>query len=146
MSDFERPLNERGLKDAPEMARRLTARGVKPDLVVSSTANRALTTARIFADVLGYPAGDILEMHELYAADAETVFDIVQRLAPGAETVLLFGHNPTVTDFVNRAAGVRIDHMPTCATAAVALPGTWQDAEPGSGSLALFDYPKNTAR
>ena len=143
LDDFERPLNDRGRSDAPEMARRMKAKGIKPDLIISSTAERAQTTARIFADELGYPSESILLKPDLYETDIDTVFDVVQQIDTHASHVLIFGHNPTFTYFVNDLASARIDNIPTCGIAAIALNGAWQDAGEDSGNLVWFDYPKN---
>lgn len=143
LDDFDRPLNDRGLSDAPEMAGRMKAKGIQPDLIISSTAERAQTTARIFANVLDYPAESILLKPDLYETDIDTVFDVVQQIDCDASHVLIFGHNPTFTYFVNDLASARIDNIPTCGIAAVALKGTWQEAEEDCGSLVWFDYPKN---
>ena len=141
--DFDRPLNERGKADAPEMAKRMKSKGIKPDLIISSTAKRALKTAHIFAEVLGYPTDAIQLRRNLYEADVDTVFDVVREIAPETGRVLIFGHNPTFTGFVNELAGVRIDNIPTCGIAAVTLAKPWNETGEHTGRLDWFDYPKN---
>ena len=143
LDDFERPLNERGQKDAPEMAQRLKKKGVKPDLIISSTALRAYRTAQIFAEALDYAYDRIALKPDLYETDIETVFEVVRGIDPQAETVLIFGHNPTLTYFVNDLAATRIDNIPTAGIAAVALDGCWSEAKENGGKLVWFDYPKN---
>jgi phosphohistidine phosphatase len=143
LDDFDRPLNDRGQSDAPEMARRMKAKGIQPDLIITSTAERARKTAGIFADVLGYPSEAIVLKPDLYETDIDTVFDVVHQIDPQASHVFIFGHNPTFTYFVNDLASARIDNIPTCGIAAIALNGDWQEAEEDSGSLVWFDYPKN---
>lgn len=143
LDDFDRPLNDRGRSDAPEMAERLKAKGIHPDLIITSTAERAQTTARIFADVLGYPAESILLKPDLYETDVDTVFDVVHQIDPQASHVLIFGHNPTFTYFVNHLASARIDNIPTCGIAAIALDKEWREAKRSGGHMVWFDYPKN---
>jgi len=141
--DFDRELNERGRKDAPEMADRLKRKGVMPSLIVSSTALRAKRTALAFAQILGYDADGILWKDELYEADVHTIYDVVRKIGEPYETVLMFGHNPTWTYFVNGLAEVRIDNIPTCGVAGISLNGAWENVKEGSGELVLFDFPKN---
>ena len=141
--DFDRKLNERGQKDAPEMAERLKQQSMMPDLIVSSTAVRAKRTALIFAQVLGYHANSILWKDTLYEADIDTVYDVVRKIGESYNTVLMFGHNPTWTYFVNGLAEVRIDNIPTCGAAGISINGAWKDVKEGSGELVSFDFPKN---
>ncbi|RYF92424.1 MAG: histidine phosphatase family protein [Chitinophagaceae bacterium] len=113
--DFERPLNDRGKKDAPMMAERLVRSGISPDLLVTSTAKRARKTAEFFARAFKLNDEQILEVPELYEASIETFFDVVSRTPGSASTVILFSHNPGITGFVNTLTNTRIDDMPTCA-------------------------------
>lgn len=143
LDDFDRPLNDRGQADAPEMAQRMKEKGIHPDLIITSTALRAYTTAHIFAEVLGYPVEKIVQKPDLYETDLDTLFEVVHQIHPEASHVLLFGHNPTFTYFVNDLASARIDNIPTCGVAAIALRVYWKEVEENSGSLVWFDYPKN---
>ncbi len=146
LSDFERPLNDRGKRDAPEMGRRLKERGVKPNLLYSSPAKRALSTAKRIAEVLGYPKGDITTDRRLYHAGDDTIFKVLGELKDKHDTVVIFGHNPGLTDFVNALMNERayVDNVPTAGVVHFTLPIThWKDIAPGTGSLILFDYPKN---
>ena len=143
MADFDRPLNDRGEKDAPEMALRIQSKGIKPDLIISSPAKRAKTTALAFASQLGYAEKSILYKDNIYEADVETIFSIIRDIPSSYSHVFLFGHNPTFTYFVNELADVRIDNIPTCGVAAIVITGEWSEAGAESGSLVWFDYPKN---
>jgi len=140
--DFDRPLNPRGKADAPEMAERIKTKGAKPDLIISSTAKRAHETAKVFAEVLGYDGADIQLHDNLYEADIETVMKCVRQISAEKESACIFGHNPTLTYFVNELAGVWIDNIPTCGVAAVTLEA-WDKAGEGAGKLLWFDFPKN---
>jgi phosphohistidine phosphatase len=143
MRDFDRPLNDRGLRDAPAMAARLKEKGVRPDLIVSSPAKRAMTTAKIFAAALGYDENAIVYKDMIYEASTPTLLGIVKGIDSDANNVLIFGHNPTFTYFVNDLAAVRIDDIPTCGVAAIAIEGEWKEINDGAGNLVWFDYPKN---
>lgn len=143
-SDFERPLNERGKRDAPAMAERLKVKGIYPDLIISSTAKRAQKTARIFAEHLCYDPEKIFLTDELYECSTADVYHVIQSAGGKAETIFIFGHNPTWTYFVNELAGVRIDNIPTCGVAVIEIEKSWSELEAESGRLLDFDYPKKT--
>ena len=120
LNDFDRPLNERGKKDAPEMASRLVNKKIKIDAFVSSTANRARKTAGFFCDAYGKKDSDIILMQELYHAPAELIFQLVRGFKNEHQTVAVFSHNPGITDFVNQLVkNIRLDNMPTCGIFAV---------------------------
>ena len=144
MSDSERPLNERGKKDAPEMAKRLRKRGLKIDAFVSSPAERALRTARYFAKEFDEKKDDILVEKALYAAMPAQFEQVVATLKDKFDTVALFSHNPGMTDYVNTLCAVRTDNMPTCGAFAVqADVKSWADFAKAEKAFLFFDYPKN---
>lgn len=144
MSDFERPLNERGHRDALMMAERLKLRKIEPDLLVSSTARRAMETCNHFADTLGCGTGNILKVPALYHAPSQVFYEVIRQLPATANTIGVFAHNPGITDFVNSLCeDVRLDSMPTCGLFAVECPITEWTAFPGAAkSFLFFDYPK----
>ena len=115
LADHDRPLSERGQRDAPVMAARLAGEGFAPDVIVSSTALRARTTAQAFADVFGMPV-DL--QRRLYGAPGEALLTAVcEAGAAGAACVMLVAHNPGITDLAYALSQERIDRMPTCAIA-----------------------------
>jgi phosphohistidine phosphatase len=143
--DWDRVLNKRGQRDAPEMARRLRARKLKPDLILSSPAVRALSTATIMARELKVPAGIVRQDERLYLAAPADMLAVIRELGDGAGHLMVFGHNPGITELANRlSAGDHIDNMPTCAvfTALFAIEA-WDAIDWHSGRDAEFDYPKN---
>jgi len=145
--DWDRALNKRGQRDAPEMARRLRARKLKPDLILSSPAVRALATATIMARELKVAASIVRQDERLYLAGPADMLMVIRELGGSARHLMVFGHNPGITDFANRlSAGDRIDNMPTSAvfTATFAIQD-WSELDWGSGQDAQFDYPKNLA-
>ncbi|MCW3075093.1 MAG: phosphohistidine phosphatase [Flaviaesturariibacter sp.] len=142
--DFDRPLNDRGKKDAPEMAARVKEKGIKIDLIVSSPAKRAKKTASLFAEEFGIEKGDILLVDGLYEPTKEAFETAITNLPDKADTVALFSHNPTITEFVNTLSNVRIDDMPTCAVFAVSIDApTWASFRSADAAFLFFDYPKN---
>jgi len=116
MPDKDRPLNDRGKRDAPKMGERLAKRDVKPDLILSSPARRALTTAEIIAKKLDYKRKDIVADDRLYAGEADDLLEVIGELDDKLERVMLFGHNPELTELAHRLSS-KITRMPTCAVA-----------------------------
>jgi phosphohistidine phosphatase len=146
LSDFERPLNERGQRDAPVMAARAVQFFERPDRLISSPALRAITTARIFAQTLKISDADIVIQQKIYAASAGSLLNIVQSFSDSDHHVMLFGHNPGLSDLAHLLAPSTFDGLPTCGIAHLALSGkTWDEAAPDCGDLLRFTYPKETA-
>jgi phosphohistidine phosphatase len=144
ISDFERPLNARGLRNAPEMASRILNRNQVPELIVSSSALRALTTARHFAQVWDKPVEQIKQERAIYEANVKTLLQIVNQLDNKYQRVAMFGHNPGFTDFANYLADADIHNIPTCGTVLIEFPvDDWAQVSHHTGSLLKFDYPKS---
>ncbi len=116
LADKDRPLGPRGRRDAPKMGARLAKREVKPDLILSSPAARALCTAEIMAKKLDYHVRDIVVDERLYAAAADEVLSVIRTLDDKWRDVILFGHNPEFTELAHRLSR-KITRMPTCAIA-----------------------------
>jgi phosphohistidine phosphatase len=143
LSDFDRPLNDRGERDAPRMAKRFKERELTPGLLLSSPANRALTTAKIVATGINYPAGNIQTDRAIYHADEEELLSIVQRLPDSIDVIMLFGHNPGFTDFANSLTNSRIDNIPTCGMVSCVFDvDSWKQIRWGKGKVDFFDFPK----
>ncbi len=143
--DIKRPLNDRGKKDAPEMAKRLGKKIKNIDLFISSPAVRAIRTARIFAKKFGNNKKDILLVKELYdTANTETFFKVIADVKDKKENLALFSHNPGMTEFANALTSMHIDNLPTCGVFVVsAETDTWKDFERAPKTFLFFDYPKN---
>ncbi len=114
LADHDRPLNERGKRDAPKMGERLAQRGTKVDLIISSSAARALATAQAIAEKIGYDQTHIMVDRRLYATQVSALLYLIQELDDQHERVMLFGHNPEFTDLA-RFFDSGIDELPTCA-------------------------------
>jgi phosphohistidine phosphatase len=113
LPDRERPLDDRGRLDAPRMGKRLSKRDAKPDLIMSSPALRALTTAQLFADQIGYERERIVIDDRLYARSAADLLDVIRTLDTKLDCVMMFGHNPEFTDLAHQLSS-EITDMPTC--------------------------------
>ena len=143
-SDFERTLNDRGNKDAPMMARRLKEKNILIDLFVSSTATRAFTTAKYFANTFDKKEKDILQIEELYHASANIFYKTIERLNDSFNVVAIFSHNPGITDFVNSLTNTRIDNLPTCGVFAIKIEAeNWSLFSTAKKEFLFFDYPKS---
>lgn len=142
--DYDRPLNERGLKDAPNMGKRLLTRGISIDKVVASTAKRAAQTANLIAAAIEYQLSHIEWHDKLYHAPPTIISEVIYGLDHEWNTVLLVAHNNGVTDFVNSLCAYFTDNMPTCAMAAFNIYGErWEDFATAKKELLFYDYPKS---
>lgn len=119
VSDHDRPLNKRGRRDAPRMGRFVAAQGLRPDVIVASTARRARRTAEEVARHAGCEGAVHLD-RRLYLASPDEIVDVVRGVAGGARRVMVVGHNPGLEDLVARLAGRR-ETLPTAALAALRL-------------------------
>lgn len=143
LKDRERPLNGRGKRDVVMMGRRLAAAGVRPSLIISSPAVRAWTTARTLADALGFPAEFLQREDGLYLASLDRLLDVVASQEPGFMNMMLFGHNPGLTDFANYLCPGLTDNVPTCGVVSVEFDGNdWLLYDKPEISLIFYDYPK----
>jgi phosphohistidine phosphatase len=146
LSDFERPLNPRGRRDAPEMAARLAEVLEPPLRLVSSPALRAITTAHAFADALLLPREQIHLEPRIYEASAGALLRIVRQLDPADSQVLLFGHNPGFSDLAVLLAASPIAEMPTCAVLRLRFAvDAWSKIKERSGEIEGYDFPKKPA-
>ena len=144
--DIDRPLNDRGKKDAPAMARKLLKAGIHVDRLISSPARRARHTAELFARELDVKESDIVILNELYHAQPGTFQQVVANLDDEDNTVALFSHNPGITAFVNTLCSVRLDNMPTCSVFAVKSGSLkWSEFLSGDLEFLFFNYPKSPA-
>ena len=143
VEDFERPLNNRGNKDAPEMAKRLIKKDIKIDAFVSSPANRALSTAIHFIKEYGKKKKNIITIPSLYHATPKNFYSVIEELDNDLKTVALFSHNPGITEFANDLTNTPVDDMPTCAVYAVKADiKKWKDFREAKKEFWFFDYPK----
>lgn len=143
LSDFDRPLNERGKKDAPVMAQRLRDKKVNVDAFIASPAKRAAKTAKIFAEAFGQQKDDIIFIDKLYLAEPPVFFSVVEDTDDRYETIAVFSHNYGLTDFANLLTDVRTDNIPTCGIFALQADCTsWKEFKEAPKHFLFFDYPK----
>ena len=146
LADIDRPLNERGKKAAPFMGKLIVDKGEKPELLISSPANRALSTAKAFGEVIGLVENDIIVNRAIYSAGAQQLLELVQNQDDLHKSIMLFGHNPTFTSFVNMLTGSNIMNVVTCGVVRIDFEySSWTDIDFGSGRLVYYEYPKKYA-
>ncbi len=140
-SDFERPLNERGLRDAPFMGEKLAKYNLGIQAIISSTAVRALQTSNLIAPKIGI--NTVITIDELYHAAPYVIDACITTLPPELNTVLLVCHNPGITAWVLQHSTANIYNMPTCGMVGVkATVDTWIDFCTATKELLFVEYPK----
>lgn len=145
LNDTNRPLNERGKRDAPRMGKRLLEMNILPNFMISSPAIRAISTCHTMAEVLGVSSPQIKIERDLYHANPDGILRVVKHIENQHEHVMIFGHNPGLTDFVNALRVDRsiIENIPTCGVVGFSIEiDSWSDLTWRQGKLLFFDYPK----
>jgi len=143
LSDFERPLNKRGKRDAPFMGELFREMDIIPDLIISSPALRAYFTARTIAEKVGYNIEDIETSELIYEGDSADLIAIIKSVDDKINSLMIFGHNPTLTLTHNYLCKKRIDNIPTCALTAIEFEvDSWENIEVNSSRFIFIEYPK----
>jgi phosphohistidine phosphatase len=143
LRDFDRPLNERGQNDAPRMAQMLAKQGIKPDMLLSSPAKRALTTAIFFAETFNISPEEVQRESTIYEAFPKEIHRIISKLPDSAKNVMLFGHNPTMTEVANSFTEDFIDNIPTCGVIKIVSSAeTWEAFYEGNSKITACYFPK----
>ena len=148
LADHDRPLSKRGERDAPAMGARLASRGARPSAILSSTARRALATARRVADALDYPREDIRSSRRLYHADPREILRFITEQPAARSEIIVVGHNPGFTDLANLLLPeLRLENLPTAAYVAMDFSAHgWPEIVRAPATLLNWDYPKSQRR
>ncbi len=142
-NDFDRPLNDRGNRDAPSMAKRLLGKKISIDAFISSPAKRALRTASYFAEAFKRKPKEIITIPSLYLPAVKSFYEAIAEADNNWQTVAVFSHNPGITEFVNELTTVHVDNIPTCGIFAIKFNGSkWKSFEHAQKEFWFFDYPK----
>ncbi len=145
LTDFERPLNDRGKEDAPKMAQKLLDKKIKIDFFISSPAKRAQKTAKLFMEVYDEQKKNLALVPSLYEASQKDFYNTIENVDSNFESIAVFSHNPGITDFVNSLTEYKIDNVPTCGVFVVAIKiKDWKDFKDSTKELLFFDFPKNS--
>lgn len=144
LPDFERPLNKRGQRDAPAMAERMAGLEPRPDWLVSSPARRARETAEIVAAGIGYAAADISYDPRIYESSARGLIELIRGFDDAYAHVVLFGHNPAITELAEILTERPFENVPTCGVVRVRFGiESWALADTERGDLIAFEHPKS---
>ena len=146
LDDIDRPLAPRGKRNAVEMAERLASAGLVPELIYSSPAVRAYSTAKLMAGHWGLESGKLEVHRELYMAYIREIFEVIERAPAEITSLAIFGHNPSFTLFANNFFISPLNNLPTAGVAVITLDcKSWADVSGEKVITAHVDYPKNTA-
>ncbi len=141
LDDFDRPLNKRGKKDAPFMAKLLKDKKINPDLILSSPAERAKTTANIIAKELDL-VDRLIFRDTIYESSLSTLINYIKKADDKNKTIFIVGHNPSL----NALAYEFIDfdeNIPTCGIVEIRFDiENWKDINENNANLISFEYPK----
>lgn len=147
LTDHDRPLNKRGERDAPVMAERLQSAGIRPSLILSSSAARAWRTARIVAKKIGYPLEFLQREPGLYHAGVTRLFEIIASQDGGFNNIVVVGHNPGLTDLANELEPGLTSNIPTAGFVAVQIDSDdWNLRDRVGVELIAYEYPKKRPR
>lgn len=143
IKDEERPLNEIGKKEAHYIGSQLKKNNIKIECFYSSHAKRALDTAKIIANEIGFPEENINIVNEIYKSDINKLLKIIRSIKDEFSTVAVFGHNPEFLEFLNYISGSKIEEFPTCAVYEVYFDiPSWKYVEKNSGKITFMIHPK----
>jgi phosphohistidine phosphatase len=146
LADSARTLAERGERDARRIGDRLRQQKLKPALILTSPAARALHTAQIIATAVGYPPQEIVLERRLYLAEPDALVSVIAAQSAAIETLLVVGHNPGLTDLVHRLLPTfDVEDLPTAAIVGLdyAAAETWVQIDAATPTLSYYDFPKN---
>lgn len=144
ISDFDRPLNERGIHDANTIAQILSAKKEVPEIIITSPATRALSTALIFSRELDLDIEKIILKNEIYEASENDLIKLIGETPDSYSSIMLFGHNPTFTEICNHYITARIENMPTSSVIRIDFHlNSWKESPAKKGTLVFFETPKH---
>ena len=140
VSDHDRILNQSGKNDAKLIGQYLYNNHYFPSYIISSSATRTLETAQIIIKQIDFKS-NIEKQSLIYRASMLEILNLIYNIDNQYESIMLVGHNPTITELINHIANIRIDYVPTCGIAVVDFNVTWEDIKK-NGELIDFIYPK----
>lgn len=146
LKDFDRPLNDRGKENAPDMGNRLRHRHYYVDAIISSSSKRTRGTANRIAKAIGFSKKKIQWEDDLYHANASRIREFIYSIDDNIDSVMIVCHNTGITDFVNSLCGYVTDNLPTCGMVAFQVDcEKWQQFDEADKKLLFYDYPRSRA-
>jgi len=141
LNDFDRPLNKRGKQNAPLMGSRLRDKKIMPDIILSSPALRAKTTAELISKTVNYPK-DIIFIDEIYESTPAKLHQILTHVDDKNSTLFLFGHNPELNALLERYVNFT-ENLVTCGMVEIEFScDKWVDITAHNAKFISYDYPK----
>jgi len=143
LTDKDRPLNDRGNRDAPFMANYLIGKGLKPDILISSPAVRAYRTAKYFRKEMGIEKDKLIKESELYFGSETDWMHMINSLDEGISLPAFFSHNPTITYFSNSFINGAFENVPTCGIVYLRSSSeSWESLDYGNTEVKAHFFPK----
>lgn len=143
LKDFDRPLTQQGIDDAHTMGKVFVERNIYPDLILSSPAKRAITTAQIIAQEINFPEEKIFTNNEIYENDVKKLVDIIKNIDDSLQKVMIVGHNPSFTALANYLVNQTFEDLPTCAVVGISFDvKRWAIITEKSGKVIFYEQPK----
>jgi phosphohistidine phosphatase len=141
VSDIDRPLNDRGRRDAPFMAKILQDKNYLPDIIITSTATRTHQTRDLFLSVLGAIPTEIDST--LYNGDIEDIMNICIQQNENINSLMTISHNPGITYFANVICNANLVNVPTCGILVIDIDTpSWHELDMSKCTLVDYLYPK----
>jgi phosphohistidine phosphatase len=144
VDDFDRPLLEKGIRKSQKTVKYLNSIQAKADKIVSSPAVRALETARLIAKGIGYPDGEIQQEHKLYEGSIHSYLKVIYSTNDSIESLMIFGHNPTITQVANLFLEQGVDFIPTMGMVCISFnTDKWSEIDVAERKNEFILFPKS---
>ncbi len=142
LSDFDRPLNKRGIKDAKKMSFELSEKIKKVDLLLSSSSKRTTQTSNYFLDSINVRSNIFSE--NLYHSSSDLIFDYVLKINNKYNKAIIVGHNPGLTNIINKLTNLKLDNLPTSGIVIIVFDvDNWKKINYKSGLVEWMKFPKD---
>ena len=140
--DFDRKLTDKGIRTAEKMGNRLAKKHILPDIIITSPAQRALQTAQIIGEMIKYP-DKIIQDSTIYNSSALSLMQIIKSSCEDMQSLMLVGHNPSLTDLLNYLCPSDIENLPKAGIAGIKISeNKWSNISHQHGELLFFAIPK----
>lgn len=144
ITDHQRPLIEKGIKRTALVSGYLVKHNIKIGLIISSDAVRAYETSKLIASAIGYPVENIKTDRRVYQESLDSVYKVVSEVSQKIDSIMIVGHNPTLTDFVNDFLEEEIDELPTSGIVSISFEtDDWQGIEGLKAIINFMITPKS---
>jgi phosphohistidine phosphatase len=141
--DQDRPLTQTGIKRTEKIAEFLKTKRIKPDLIIASRAVRAAETAKVLADGIGYDKSLIRFEKSIYHSTHTDILELFYEIPETVQTLVIVGHNPTLTDFSNLFLEHPIDNLPTTGVVCLLFDTySWTSLEKAPVKSDFIIFPK----